>query len=103
MGKPTSLLREANAFARDFPRDKMPQGYLWDMADFVPTTLDAQLTGRGGWTWGSVAHTAEFVGGIYAPFINGDRLLAIDAAQNMQRVDLTSGALTNWGAVGPIL
>ena len=46
MGKPSALLQEANSFARDFPRDRMPEGYMWDMVDFVPVLLDAQLTGQ---------------------------------------------------------
>ena len=72
MGRPSALLQEANSFARDFPRDRMPEGYMWDMVDYVPILLDAQLTGRGGWKWGSAAHSSDFVGGIYALFKEGD-------------------------------
>lgn len=101
MGKPTALLQEANSFARDYPRDRMPQGYVWDMVDFVPTLLDSQLTGRGGWKWGSALHTNDFVGGIYAPFKAGDKLLVVDDAGSMKSVDLTTQALTTVAAVGP--
>jgi hypothetical protein len=103
MGKPSALLQEANSFARDYPRDRMPQGYVWDMVDFVPTLLDAQLTGRGGWKWGSALHTNDFVGGIYAPFKDGDRLLVVDDAGVMKSVDLTTQALVDVGAVGHIV
>jgi hypothetical protein len=103
MGRPTALLQEANSFARDFPRDRMPQGYVWDMVDFVPVLLDAQLTGRGGWKWGSALHTNDFVGGIYAPFKAGDRLIVVDNAENVLNVDLTTLALTTIGSSGPIV
>lgn len=103
MGKPNALLQEANSFARDFPRDRMPEGYVWDMVDFVPVLLDAQLTGRGGWKWGSAAHSSDFVGGIYAPFKAGEKLLVVDETGYMLDVDLTTGALSSVGAVGHIV
>jgi hypothetical protein len=100
LGKPSSLFREANAFARDHPRDRMPEGYVWDMVDFVPVMLDSQLTGRGGWKWGSALHTHDFTAGIYAPFIAGDRLLAIAEDGILYDVNLTTGALDDIGGVG---
>src|SRR4029450_12715440 len=101
MGRPTSLLKQAYAFARDFPRDEMPDGYMWDMVDFVPSTLDAKLTGRGGWDWGSALHSSDFTGGIYALFVAGERLLVVDATGTMYTVDLATQALTAVGYVGP--
>ena len=103
MGRPSALLQEANSFARDYPRDRMPQGYVWDMVDFVPVLLDAQLTGRGGWKWGSALHTADFAGGIYAPFKDGDKLLVVDVNGNLQNVDLTTQAISSVGPVGHIV
>jgi hypothetical protein len=74
---PVSLLQGARAFARDYPRDNMPRGYLWDLADFVPTLIDTQLTGRGGWLWGSAAQSGgDFFGGVLAPFTSGEQILA---------------------------
>jgi hypothetical protein len=75
MGQPTSLLRNARAFARDFARDNMPPGYLWDVADYVPTIIDASLTGRGGWLWGSTVMGGDPETGFYATFSTGDKLL----------------------------
>src|SRR5262245_41962257 len=103
MAKPRSVLGEINSFARDFPRAKMPQGYAWDLVDYVPALLDTQLTGRGGWKWGSALGTNDFVGGIYAPFTNGDRLLVVDSVGTMFSVDLTTQALSTVGAVGQIV
>jgi hypothetical protein len=74
---PVQLLQGARAFARDFPRDNMPRGYLWDLADFVPTLIDTQLTGRGAWLWGSdVQSGGDFFGGVLAPFTAGEQILA---------------------------
>jgi hypothetical protein len=103
MGRPSALLQEANSFARDFPRDRMPEGYMWDMVDYVPVLLDAQLTGRGGWKWGSALHTSDFVGGVYAVFKEGDRLLVVDETGVMFSVDLTTQALSSVGSVGHIV
>jgi hypothetical protein len=89
MASPVSLLDSPHAFARDFARDRMPKGYLWDMADFVPNLLDSELTGRGGWTWGSTAMGASAIGGIYAPFKAGDKLLVLADDANLYDVALT--------------
>lgn len=75
MASPTSLLGNARAFARDFPRDRMPPGFLWDVVDYVPTIIDANLTSRGPWRWGSAVMTGDPETGIYAPYLNGDKLL----------------------------
>jgi hypothetical protein len=63
---PQSLLGQARAFARDYPRDRMPAGYLWDVVDYVPLIIDAGLTGRGGWVWGSNAMGGDASAGILA-------------------------------------
>jgi hypothetical protein len=81
----------------------MPTGYMWDMADYVPSLLDAQLTGRGGWKWASDLHTSDFVGGIYAPFLAGDKLLVMDAANAMKEINPTTGAISNVGTIGPVV
>jgi hypothetical protein len=81
----------------------MPEGYMWDMVDYVPVLLDAQLTGRGGWKWGSAEHTSDFTGGIYALFKEGDRLLVVDEAGVMKNVDIATGAISDVGAVGHIV
>lgn len=93
MGTPTSLLQQARAFARDFPRDSMPKGYLWDVVDYVPAIIDAGLTGRGGWLWGSDAGSAnDYESGILATFTGGDQLLAQNTIGNVGRIDITNPA-----------
>jgi len=89
MGAPNSLLGTARSFARDFPRDQMPAGYLWDVTDYVPTIVDAPLTGRGGWRWGSTALSADAQGGILATFSEGDKLLVHTWNNRWMEVDQT--------------
>lgn len=98
MAKPTSLLGDARAFARDFPRDQMPRGYLWDVLDYVPMIIDAGLTGRGGWPWGSDVLGGDPVGGILGNFITGDKLLIAASNGRWYEVDQTTGAASNVGA-----
>lgn len=97
MGAPTSLLGNARAFAKDFPRDNMPPGYLWDVADYVPTNIDAILTGRGGWVYGSDGLGADPETGIYAPFSTGDKLIVQTAAGRMIEVNPTTSAIVDRG------
>lgn len=100
MASPLSLLDSPHAFARDFARDRMPKGYLWDMADFVPNLLDSELTGRGGWTWGSTAMGGKVIGGIYAPYKASDKLLVI--ADNGQLYDIQLSVPNTATAVGAV-
>jgi hypothetical protein len=89
MAQPSSLLGQARAFARDFPRDQMPRGYLWDVVDYVPLIIDAGLTGRGGWQWGSSLMGGDVLGGILASFPSGDKLLTVNADGRWYEVDQT--------------
>jgi hypothetical protein len=98
MSRPASLLGQARAFARDFPRDQMPGGYLWDVVDYVPVIIDAGLTGRGGWPWGSDVLGGDPTGGILASFTSGDKLLIVAANNHWYEVDQTTGAAVDRGA-----
>jgi hypothetical protein len=97
MASPTSLLGDVRGFARDYPRDRLPQGLLWDVIDYIPALLDAQLTSRGGWDYASAALPAVIEGGIYAPFRSGPRLL-LNTNGNVYQVAIPGGAVTNQGA-----
>jgi hypothetical protein len=100
MAAPTSLLGNARAFARDFPRDKMPPGYLWDVVDYVPSVIDAQLTGRGGWLWSSTAMGGDPEAGIVANFISGPKVLVQATDGHLYEIDQTTPfAVHDRGAV----
>ena len=100
MAQPVSLIEGSKAFARDFARDRMPRGYLWDMADWVPNLLDSELTSRGGWTWGSADLGTTVVAGKYVPYKAGDKLFVIGA--NGQLYDVALAAPNAGTAVGAI-
>jgi hypothetical protein len=93
------VLRGARAFARDFARDSMPPGYLWDVCDFVPQIVDASLTGRGAWRWGSNPLGADVETGILANFVAGEQLLVQDANGRLSQIDPVSLAVTDRGAL----
>ena len=90
MAAPLSVLGQARAFARDFPRDKMPPGFLWDVVDYVPLIIDAPLTGRGGWQWGSTVMGGDPVAGLIASFPTGEKLLAIGSDNQWYEVSQLS-------------
>jgi len=91
MAAPRSLLGQPHGFARDFPRDQMPSGYLWDVVDYVPLIIDAILTGRGGWAWGSDVMGGDALGGILGSFASGgDRLLIAASNNHWYEVDQNS-------------
>jgi hypothetical protein len=99
VGSPTSLLQGARAFARDYPRDQMPRGYLWDVVDYVPLIIDAPLTGRGAWKWGSDVADADFESGILATFTTGEQPLFQTTNGTVYQVNPSPPyGLTNRGA-----
>src|SRR5215468_278839 len=100
MAAPVSLLQGARAFARDYARDAMPPGYLWDVCDFVPQIIDASLTGRGGWVWASNPLGGDVETGILAAFLSGgEQLLVQDTSGRLSQIDMTSGVVTDRGAI----
>lgn len=100
MAAPVSLLKGARAFARDAAREAMPPGFLWDVVDFVPTIIEAPLSGRGAWLWGSAVASADFIAGILAPFSTGEKNLGSASDGTLYEVGLdTPYALTPRGNV----
>lgn len=89
MGAPISLLGSARGFARDFARDQMPPGLLWDCVDLVPSIVDATLSNRGAWGWGSDVAGDDYESGILASFVGGGQLLGQTADGHVRRIDQT--------------
>lgn len=106
MGTPTLLQRDySRGVKRDFPRDKMPSGSLWDCVDFIPDILGSPLRKRGGWSYASDALGAgSYVGAVaFADFTGGSKLVAINDAGTLYSVSLSNGAVTSEGsAVLPV-
>jgi hypothetical protein len=89
MASPNSVLAGARAFARDFARDRMPAGYLWDVADYVPLIIDAPLTGRGGWQWASTVMGGDADAGILGIFNGVEKLLVVGHNRQWYEVSQT--------------
>ena len=68
----------------------MPRDFLWDIADYVPTVIDANLTGRGAWLWGSDTFDSDANAGLLATFTSGDKLLIATNGGRWRDVSLDS-------------
>lgn len=103
MGDVTTLQRDySRGVKRDFPRDQMPAGSLWDCVDFIPALIGAPLRKRGGWSYGSAAFGAgTFAAAVsFADFTTGSRLVGIDDAGSLYSVNIATQAVTAEGSTG---
>jgi hypothetical protein len=76
----------------------MPRGFVWDLADYLPDRRGAKLEVRGPWSYLTPALAGPPWGGKHAAFRYGTKLLLGGGGQ-LYDVDVTTGALTNVGAV----
>lgn len=102
MSEPVTLQRDFGKMVRDFPRNQLPQGTVWNMVDWIPRE-GAPLRGRGGWVTAAdvtatVATASRIVAGIYAPFTAAAQNLALDEDGNLVKFT-AAGTVTNIGAV----
>lgn len=82
MSSPATLQSDFKRMVRDLPRNRMPQGSLWNAVDWIPDN-GAPLRQRGGWgnaaaISASSASATQIRAGIAAPFTAGNQILAID-------------------------
>lgn len=88
--------------ARDFAREQLPGGFVWNMVDYIPN-LGAPLAKRGGWNYASndVSGTSTgatyIVAGAYAEFSAGTKLVYI--TDNGKLGTISSGTASNVGTV----
>lgn len=80
MAQPYPIQTSFSGFAKDYSRDQLPAGYVWNMQDFIPNVLGAPLRKRGGWAYASSALGAStrVMRVAYADFSAGAQVLAID-------------------------
>lgn len=103
MAQPTLLQRDySRGVKRDFPRDAMPAGALWDCVDFIPDIIGAPLRKRGGWPYGSDAFGAgSYAAAVaFADFTTGGRLVGINDSGTLYSIALSNGAVTSEGSSG---
>lgn len=103
MASPTLLPSAFDGMFQDFERNNLPRGRCWNMVDWIPHTLGAPATERGGWSFASAALAAgTFVAALLeAPFTAGTQLVAIDNLGNLTKI--VGGVNTAIGAaVAPL-
>lgn len=101
MGNVTLLQRGyARGAKRDYPRDQMPPGSVWDLLDYIPNILGAPIRKRGGWGYGSNALGAgSYAAALaFADFSGGSQLVLINDAGTLFKVVPATGVVTSKGA-----
>ena len=100
MTVPISLLGSVRGFARDHDISNMPQGFVWDLADWIPDRRGAKLEARAPWTYFSTpAFAGPAWGGKHAAFRAGTKLLIGGTGGNLYDVNPQTGASTLIGAL----
>lgn len=102
MAQPHQLQKTFNrGVKRDFARNQMPDGSLWNGTDLIPN-LGAPLRERGGWSNASldisatVATSSYVIGGIYAQYEAGVKNILID--EDGRIISFTAAATTDVAA-----
>jgi hypothetical protein len=104
VSKPVSILGQVKGMARDFSLDTMPQGYVWDLVDFIPSQRGAQLEGRGPWTFLSATSMEGTIwSGFDAVFKDGEKLLCHSGANLYEQPrPLSASGTMPWNLVGAL-
>jgi hypothetical protein len=76
-----SLLKDVRGLFSDRSRDRLPDGSVWELFDYVPEILQAGVRMRGAWTWQSTVLTNNPDGMLYAPYRAGAKLLVANGAR----------------------
>lgn len=98
MAKPIVLASVFNKGMRqDIPRDQLPQGAVWNLQDFIPNSLLAPISKRGGWLYQSSDLGASGAVVTYANYTTGDMLVDVRSDGQVQTVT-TGGVVTSRGA-----
>jgi hypothetical protein len=98
VSQPTSILADVRGFARDHDISNMPQGFVWDLADYIPDRRGAKLEARGPWSYFATTLAGMVWGGKHAAFRAGTKLL-VGGGGSMYDVNVSTGAPTLLGAV----
>ena len=99
MAQPTSLLGDVRGIGRDFALDSLPNGFVWDLIDFIPNRRGAKLEARGPWNYLTPSSLGGTVwGGKHAAFNKGP-LLLVHAGANLYNHPLTTAPPVNLGAL----
>lgn len=96
MGAPVSLLPNVLGFAADLSPDQILRGYMLDIVDLIPDRIEARLTNRGAWLWGSQDLSGVVETGILVTTLTGEWLWVQTSDQNVwsSALNATSGEVT---------
>ena len=89
----TSILREIRGLNSDRARDRMPEGAVWELTDWIPEILQAGARMRGRWGYRSDMLPNVPDGSIFAPFRAASKLLVANGTE-MDEIP-TSGTPTH--------
>ncbi len=96
----TPLLREIRGMYTDRPRDRLPDGMVWELVDYVPSVLQGGVRIRGAWKYQTSSNTPNTPNGmIYAPFRAGGRLLVANGSTLSIIPTPTPGAPSSAGTI----
>jgi hypothetical protein len=86
MARTIPLLGEIRGIRGDEGKDAVPEGFAWDMADFIPQYLGAKLRARAPWGYysGVLANPIDNI--TFAPYSAGERII-VNAGTTIYRID----------------
>ena len=98
-GAPVSVLGNVRGFARDFAIDAMPDGFLWDICDFILNRRGLRLAYRSGYVSLGPVFTTAPTGGLHASYQAGPKLI-VESGGSLYDVNPSTGARSLIGAPG---
>ena len=100
--RPVEIFGQVKGMIRDVAIDEMPDGFVYDMTDFIPNRKGSRVDVRGNWSFIGPAYGGKIWGGRDCRFNQpiGDRLL-VCAGSEIHDVNHDTGAHTPVGAGPP--
>ena len=72
--RPASILPLVKGMTRDYSVDSLPDGFVWDMKDFIPQRRGTRMESRAAWQYYTTTLGSTLWGGYYARFAKGERM-----------------------------
>jgi hypothetical protein len=97
--RPHSILPVVKGMTRDYPVDSLPEGYVWDMKDFIPQRRGTRMESRSAWKYLTTTIGQTLWGGYYARFTKGERMYWLSSSGSggtaiLSNVDPITGEIT---------
>ena len=98
MAELISVLKNVRGLYADRSRDRLPEGSVWELVDWVPEIMQAGARMRGAWLYQSDALPNNPDGMLYTPFRAGAKLLVANGA-DLRVIPTTSIGSTSIGTI----